>query len=110
MSSMDGVLFLGTRVLLCWFGLFGCLLGFLTLFFLEYSDFLCLRLLDLAIFFFLPLLEPLLLFVDPLLNLILSVESLSLELELDSLSGSKRSSIICPISAKDSVYSPPRRS
>ena len=30
--SMDGALFLGTRVFLCWFGLFGRLLGLLTLF------------------------------------------------------------------------------
>ena len=32
MSSMDRTFFLGTRVFLCWFGLFGRLLGLLTLF------------------------------------------------------------------------------
>ena len=77
-SLAPGCFFVGLACL-------GVFLDFLPFFLEYYSDFLFLRLLDLATFFSLPLLE-LSLVVEPLLDSLLSVESLSLELELDSLS------------------------
>ena len=86
--SMDWALFLSTRMFTCWTGLFGWLLGLVNLL-LGILSFLVLRFLDLPFFFFfLPLLE-LLLLEELLLDLPLSDDSLSLELELDSLSRSK---------------------